>query len=179
MAKPSRALIYSNPDAIATMIFLHGSSPADLALGRQEAKFFVEHGFRVLLPDYLSVTTSAEGTAANYRRWAQVAEDIVVRSALARPFHEGKLRLPGRPSGPRSPWLPLPTRSASTLSLNGLACFPTNSFPRCQSLPPLLILHGDQDKQVPIVNARQLIRLCELKGLHLCSWNLSRRGPGL
>ena len=30
-------------------------------------------------------------------------------------------------------------------------------------MPPLLIFHGEQDKQVPIVNARQLVRLCELK----------------
>ncbi len=36
-------------------------------------------------------------------------------------------------------------------------------FSQVQNLPPLLILHGEQDKQVPIVNARQLVRLCELK----------------
>ena len=34
-----------------------------------------------------------------------------------------------------------------------------------QSLPPLLILHGEQDEEVPVVNARQLIRLCKLKDL--------------
>ena len=30
-------------------------------------------------------------------------------------------------------------------------------------MPPLLILHGELDKQVPIVNARQLVRLCQLR----------------
>ena len=50
-----------------------------------------------------------------------------------------------------------------TPSRNGLVFSPTNSFSQVQSLPPLLILHGEQDKQVPIVNARQLVRLCELK----------------
>src|SRR5260370_3685611 len=40
---------------------------------------------------------------------------------------------------------------------------PNQFFSQVQNLPPLLILHGEQDKLVPIVNARQLVRLCELK----------------
>ena len=40
---------------------------------------------------------------------------------------------------------------------------PNEFFSQVQSLPPLLIFHGEQDKQVPVVNARQLVRLCELK----------------
>jgi carboxymethylenebutenolidase len=40
---------------------------------------------------------------------------------------------------------------------------PNDFFSQVQSLPPLLIIHGEQDKQVPLVNARQLVRLCELK----------------
>ena len=30
-------------------------------------------------------------------------------------------------------------------------------------MPPLLILHGERDTNIPVSNARQLIRLCELK----------------
>src|ERR1700735_1383796 len=90
--------VYGSPDAIATMIFLHGPSPADLALGRVESKFFAEHGFRVLLPDYLSVTTSAETTAANYRRWAQAVEDIV-SDLRSHPIPRKKIALVGQALG--------------------------------------------------------------------------------
>src|SRR5271168_501823 len=76
--------VYGNDDAAPTLIFLRGVSPSELILGHQEAHFFAEHGFRVLLPDYLSTTATAASTvstattAANYRRWAQVVDDIVV-----------------------------------------------------------------------------------------------------
>lgn len=30
-------------------------------------------------------------------------------------------------------------------------------------MPPLLILHGQQDSIIPIVNAQQLARLCEME----------------
>ena len=40
---------------------------------------------------------------------------------------------------------------------------PNEFFSQVQSMPPLLILHGELDEQVPIVNARQLVRLCQLR----------------
>src|SRR3984885_11764336 len=70
--------VYDAHDATATILFLRGASPADLAFARSEARFFAEHAFRVLLVDYLSVTPNLEPTATNYRRWAQAVEDIVV-----------------------------------------------------------------------------------------------------
>jgi dienelactone hydrolase len=39
---------------------------------------------------------------------------------------------------------------------------PDNFFHSIRGMPPLLILHGQRDTNVPVVNARQLIRLCEL-----------------
>src|ERR1700693_1416855 len=70
--------VYDARDATATIIFLRGANPADLAFARMEARFFAEHAFRVFLVDYLTVTPNVEPTAANYRRWGQAVEDIVV-----------------------------------------------------------------------------------------------------
>jgi carboxymethylenebutenolidase len=37
---------------------------------------------------------------------------------------------------------------------------PDTFFRNLKGMPPLLILHGERDANVPVINARQLIRLC-------------------
>jgi dipeptidyl aminopeptidase/acylaminoacyl peptidase len=155
--------VYEGHDATATIIFLRGVSPADLAFARMEARFFAEHAFRVLLVDYLAVTPNLEPTATNYRRWGQAVEDIVA-DLRARPAARArKIALIGQGLGASVALL----AASHKLGVEGIAewsgLLPNQFFSQVQSLPPLLILHGGQDKQVPIVNARQLVRLCELK----------------
>jgi dienelactone hydrolase len=155
--------VYETRDANATMIFLRGPSPADLALGKLQARFFAEHGFRVLLPDYLSATTSAETTAANYRRWAQVVEDIVAELHTRPVQHNKKIALAGQGLGASVALVAASQKMDVDVVVEWSGLLPNQFFPQVQSLPPLLIVHGEQDKQVPVVNARQLIRLCKLK----------------
>jgi hypothetical protein len=82
--------VYGAHEATATIIFLRGASPSDLSLGRLEARFFAEHGFRVLLPDYFSATPTAEATTA-------------IRLSATR-----RLVSPDRPRELLSPSLPAP-----------------------------------------------------------------------
>jgi dienelactone hydrolase len=155
--------VYSAQNATATMIFLRGSSPGDLALARSQARFFAQHGFRVLLADYLSATPKVELTAENYRRWAQAVEDIVVdlRSRPVTPNR--KIALVGQALGASVALLAASHKIGVDAIAEWSGLLPNEFFRQVQSLPPLLIIHGEQDKQVPIVNARQLVRLCELK----------------
>ncbi len=97
--KPVSCAVYGSRDATATIIFLRGAGPSDLSLGRLEARFFADHGFRVLLPDYLSATPTAKPTAANYRRWAQVVEDIVADLRSRPLFRNKKIGLAGQSQG--------------------------------------------------------------------------------
>jgi len=157
--KPVSCAVYSARDATATLIFLHGADPSDLALGRLQAHFFAEHGFRVLLPDYLSATPTPELTAANYRRWAQVVEDIV---ADLRPRNR-KIALAGQALGASVALVAGSHKMGVDAIAEWSGLLPNEFFSQVQTLPPLLILHGEQDEQVPVVNARQLVRLCELK----------------
>ncbi|MGB8538549.1 MAG: prolyl oligopeptidase family serine peptidase [Acidobacteriaceae bacterium] len=155
--------VYDARDATATIIFLRGANPADLAFARTEARFFAEHAFRVLLVDYLTVTPNLEPTATNYRRWGQAVEDIV-GDLHARPASKArKIALIGEGLGASVALL----AGSHKLGVEAIAewsgLLPNQFFSQVQNLPPLLILHGEQDKQVPIVNARQLVRLCELK----------------
>ena len=40
---------------------------------------------------------------------------------------------------------------------------PDAFFEQRKGMPPLLILHGQQDPIIPIVNAQQLVRLCDIE----------------
>jgi dienelactone hydrolase len=161
--KAVSCVVYDAHDAKATMIFLPGSGPADLDFGRSEARFFAEHGFRVLLADYLSVTPTFEPKTANYRRWAQVVEDIVA-DLRSRPIPRNrKIALVGQDLGASVALLAASHKVGVDAIAEWSGLLPNEFFPKLQTLPPLLIIHGEQDEQVPIVNARQLVRLCELK----------------
>jgi dipeptidyl aminopeptidase/acylaminoacyl peptidase len=161
--KPVSCAVYGSRDASATIIFLRGASPSDLSLGRLEARFFAEHGFRVLLPDYLSATPTAKPTVANYRRWAQVVEDIVADLRSRPLLRNKKIGLAGQSQGASVALIAATQRLAVEAIAEWSGLLPNEFFSQVQSMPPLLILHGEVDEQVPIVNARQLVRLCQLR----------------
>ncbi|HXS77477.1 MAG TPA: prolyl oligopeptidase family serine peptidase [Terracidiphilus sp.] len=46
---------------------------------------------------------------------------------------------------------------------NGTAACLTSSSTTFKGMPRLLILHGSQDDNVPIANAKQLMQLCEMR----------------
>jgi predicted esterase len=155
--------VYDAHDAAATIIFLRGASPSDLAFARMEARFFAEHAFRVLLVDYLTVTPNLELTATNYRRWGQAVEDIA-GDLHARPLPRArKIALIGQGVGASVALLAGSRKLGVEAIAEWSGLLPNQFFSQVQSMPPLLILHGELDEQVPIVNARQLVRLCQLK----------------
>jgi dipeptidyl aminopeptidase/acylaminoacyl peptidase len=155
--------VYGSHEANATIIFLRGAGPTDLSLGRLEARFFAEHGFRVLLPDYFSATPTAEATAANYRRWAQVVQDIVAELRSRPLLRNKKIGLAGQAQGASVALIAGTERLEVEAIAEWSGLLPNQFFSQVQTMPPLLILHGELDKQVPIVNARQLVRLCQLR----------------
>ena len=161
--KPVSCSVYGSRDANATIIFLRGESPSELSLGRLEARFFADHGFRVLLPDYLSATPTAKPTVANYRRWAQVVEDIVADLRSRPLFRNKKIGLAGQSQGASVALIAATRRLEVEAIAEWSGLLPNEFFSQVQAMPPLLILHGEVDEQVPIVNARQLVRLCQLR----------------
>jgi fermentation-respiration switch protein FrsA (DUF1100 family) len=107
-----------------------------------------------------------------------VVEDIVA-DLRSRPHSANKkIALAGQAWEPLSPWCRFPQVGVDAIAeWSGL--LPNQFFSQVQSLPPLLILHGEQDKQVPIVNARQLVRLCELKDFTCESKSIPARATSL
>ena len=163
--KPVSCLVYENRGATNTLIFLRGAEVPDIAASRLEATFFAEQGFRVLLPEYLAVTPSTRLSGTNYRRWAEVVDDIVAQERTEERAQgtERRIALAGQSVGASVALLAGSHRSGVGAIVEWGGLLPNEFFSQVQSLPPLLIFHGELDEQVPILNARQLIRLCELK----------------
>jgi dienelactone hydrolase len=153
--------VYGPKEAMATIIVLEGQTPLESPDGPTQAAFFAAHGYRVLLPDYTSVATpTAKPTAANYRRWAQVVDDMFIDPALLRNKRVG---LAGQNLGASVALVAAANNSRVSAVVEWSGLLPNEFFAQVQSLPPLLILHGEQDEEVPVLNARQLVRLCKLK----------------
>jgi predicted esterase len=94
-----------------------------------------------------------------------VVEDIVT-DLRARPIAQNKkIALAGQALGASVALVAGSHRLEVEAIAEWSGLLPNEFFSQVQSMPPMLILHGEQDKQVPIVNARQLVRLCQLKDL--------------
>jgi dienelactone hydrolase len=153
--------VYGPKEAMATIIVLEGQTPLESPDGPAQAAFFAAHGYRVLLPDYTSVATpTAKPTAANYRRWAQVVDDMLIDPVL---LQTKKVGLAGQKLGASVALLAAANNSHVSAVVEWSGLLPNEFFAQVQTLPPLLILHGEQDEEVPVLNARQLVRLCKLK----------------
>ena len=163
--RPVSCAVYAATNAQATIIFLHGEGPADIDFGRQQAQFFAQRGFRVLLPEYLTATPSAKPTTAHYTRWAEVVEDIVADLRAHPSPQDRKIALAGQHLGASVALVAGSHRPQVEAIAEWSGLLPNEFFPHVQGMAPLLILHGEQDEEVPVVNARQLMRLCKLKDL--------------
>jgi dienelactone hydrolase len=147
---------------MATVIVLEGAGAADVSNGRTEAQFFATHGYRVLVPDYVTAASSTEPTAANFRRWAEVVDDMLTDPALPR---NRKVALAGQNLGASVALVAAANNTRVSAVVEWSGFLPNEFFAQVLNLPPLLILHGEQDEEVPVVNARQLVRLCKLKDI--------------
>jgi dipeptidyl aminopeptidase/acylaminoacyl peptidase len=155
--------VYEGREPIATVIVLSGVDPSDAALAASQAQFLADHGFRVLTANYQDVTAGAEPTPANYRRWAQVVDDIVAQVRAGGLPADRKIALVGQSMGAAVALMAGAQKSGVDAIVAWSGLVPNEFYSQVQKLPPLLIVHGAKDDEAPVVNARQLVRLCELK----------------
>jgi dienelactone hydrolase len=169
---------YGQPAAPATIILLHGASGPAVPPSRSEAAFFAAQGYYVLLPHYFDVTSSPNPSDANYQAWVNAVADLIA----------AQRSLPG--NGPRKIGLIGLSLGASValaagsqnLSIEAIAdwygSLPDSFFYKFKAMPPLLILHGERDQNIPVSSARQLQKLCELKQLTCETHLYSDQGHG-
>ena len=167
---------FGNPSSPSCLIVLHGSGGTAVPFYREQAVLFGSRQFRVLMPHYFDATRSTTPSPENYKAWARVTEDFVTEC------HKGsatrKVLLVGYSLG-ASVALGAGSEGAPVDAIaEWYESLPDEFFYRMTGMPPLLILHGERDPNIPIVNARQLVQLCETKQL-TCEYHFySDQGHG-
>ncbi len=157
--------VYGATSAPATLIFLHGASGPESPYYRQQAQFFADHGYCVLYLHYFDATGSVHPSEANYVAWVQAVFDLIKDLHTHPEGCRGRVGLIGLSLG-SSVALAAGSQGAPVDAIaDWYGSLPDTFFYHFQSMPPLLILHGKQDETIPVVNAQQLQRLCQLKHL--------------
>lgn len=142
-------------DGPLTLVVLHGSSGPDLY--RARAKFYADHGYTVIFPHLFDAASGQHRTDKDYAAWVEAVRGCIAQQAQP----EKPIVLFGLSLG-ASVALAAGTQLANIDSvIDWSGSLPDTYFLHMQRLPPLLILHGDQDTNVPVMNARQLFTLCE------------------
>jgi dienelactone hydrolase len=144
----------------ATLILLHGASGPGATGYRRQAEFFAAHGYRTLLLHYYDASGSKARDGKNYAAWADAVRDLVAAVRQASP--DEKIYLVGYSLG-ASVALGAGSRKLPVAAIaEWYGSLPDDFFHSLKGMPPLLILHGERDANIPVINARQLIRLCSM-----------------
>jgi dienelactone hydrolase len=156
------------------MILLHGVNGPS-AFYREQASFFAGHGYRVVLPHYLEAGKGQAATDGNSEAWTAAVRHTIDT------FQAGQ----------RSPTVIVGFSLGASVALalgsegngpDGIAEFygslPDRYYRDLKGMPPLLILHGGQDQNIPVYNALQLSQLCVQAGLNCDMHIYSTEGHG-
>lgn len=145
------------------LILLHGVSGPGLALYREQAEFFAGHGYAVLLLHYFDATGSNTPSDKNYATWEIAVSDLIFELRKNPAWTTRKVGIVGFSLGASVAL----AAGSQNVDVNAIAewygSLPDAFFERRKGMPPLLILHGQRDPTIPIINAQQLARLCELE----------------
>jgi carboxymethylenebutenolidase len=153
---------FGNPLSARCLVLLHGAS-GPVPFYRDEAKFFGDEGFRVLMPHYFEATRGQSPSSENYQKWASLTADFV--SECRKQAATKSVFLIGFSLG-SSVALAAGSQNVSVDAIaDWYGSLPDEFFYQMKGMPPLLILHGEADSNIPLMNAQQLVKLCELKHL--------------
>jgi dienelactone hydrolase len=163
-----RTIVYeifdnATPDA-PLLILLPGTSGPAAEFYRSQAAYF-SHNYKVFLLHYFDAASSHLPLDRNYEAWVRALEDLVRERSVSTSLNRPSIYVVGYSLGASialaagSQGLPVKAIAEWYGSL------PDAFFYRFQTMPPLLILHGALDQNIPVINAAQLIRLCQMKSL--------------
>ena len=144
-------------DGIPLLVLLHGvNGPSQFYT--DQAKFFAEHGFRVILPHFFEAGRGTASTDQNYDAWISMIRAVTAREV--RNVKPGSVQFLGFSLG-ASIALAIGSQGAGPGAVvEFYGSLPDRYYRDLVSMPPLLILHGERDTNVPVGNALQLYKLC-------------------
>ena len=151
------------------IVMLYGSGGMDVggALFREVAKLLAQKGYVVYLPHYLEKTGTERASMENYVKyfapWMRAVEDMIGFAKNQTNVDVKRIGLIGFSLGA---YLSLSIASVDNQVKTVVEYFgglPDFFSKQVQTMPPVLILHGDADKAVPVAEARKLEALLKEK----------------
>lgn len=136
---------------------------------RFAARYLAVKDYLVIIPHYFETTSTTwadrSGIAAHSQRWLQALEQTVAFARRMQEVDRDRIALVGFSLGAYLS-LALGTRTA------GIACIvdffgglPSEVADAAGPMPPVLILHGDADKSVPVSEAYRLEEVLQANGV--------------
>lgn len=156
-----------------SILFLHGASGPDPY--HKLASIFAERDYCVLLLHYFDATKAREPSPQNYATWVRAVAALANERRREQPsFRIGLLGV----SFGASVALAAGSQNLGDAVVDWSGSLPDTFYEHLQGMPPLLILHGEKDPNVPVFNARQLIKLCSMRGFDCESHIYPAQGHG-
>jgi carboxymethylenebutenolidase len=170
--------LLGRPSEKPVIVLLHGASGPGVPFYFDQSRYFAEQGFLVAVPHYFDATGSRDATDANYQAWVNVVGAVIEDLKAYFPGKTPRVFLVGYSLGASIAL----ASGAEGLAVDGIAewygSLPDSFFYKMKGMPPLLILHGEDDQNIPVLNAQQLIRLCGMRQLACTSHLYPRAGHG-
>lgn len=171
--------IYSPQSSGPVIIMLHGAGGPDAPLYRHLADdLATKYNYTVLFLHYFDATDTYRGSPENYMAWEKTVAGLVEECRKNPQWAGRKIGILGFSLGASvalaagSQMLPVDAVAEWYGSL------PDEFFYQLKGMPPLLILHGQHDDNIPVSNAQQMIQLCRMKNFTCESHIYSNQAHG-
>ncbi|WP_109487774.1 dienelactone hydrolase family protein [Occallatibacter savannae] len=171
--------VYGSQSSGPLIIMLHGVGGPDAPLYRQLADdLSTKNNYTVLFLHYFDATDTFRASPQNHAAWEKVVADLVDECRRSPQWSNRKIGILGFSLGASvalaagSQMLPVSAVAEWYGSL------PDAFFYQIKGMPPLLILHGQHDDNIPVSNAQQLVQLCRMKNFTCESHIYPNQGHG-
>ena len=161
----SRNVLYEELDGAPeelVAILLPGTSGPAAPYYQERARALQRSGFTVLILHYFDATQSGAPSDTNYETWVGAVRGLLSECKTDPILSNRKIALVGYSLGASIALAAGSQAVPVDAIVDWYGSLPDSFFHKLKGMPPLLILHGLKDTNIPVVNAEQLIKLCAL-----------------
>lgn len=155
--------IFGGNSSGPVIIMLHGVGGPAVPLYRGLAQSIAEKNYTVLFLHYFDATDTYRGSDQNYLAWEKAVSDLVDVCGKNPKWANRKIAILGFSLGASVAL----AAGSQALPIDAVAewygSLPDEFFLHLKGMPPLLILHGQHDDNIPVSNAQQILQLCAMK----------------
>jgi carboxymethylenebutenolidase len=170
--------IFGEKSSGPIIIMLHGVGGPQIQLYRSLADYLGTKNYTVLFLHYFDASDTYRGSPQNYVAWERAVSDLVNECRKNPKWANRRIALLGFSLGASVAL----AAGSQTLPVDAVAewygSLPDEFFYQLKGMPPLLILHGEHDDNIPVTNAQQLIQLCGMKSFTCESHIYTDQGHG-